>query len=91
MTAARMKELLALLLIGEGVVGTLNPKGHLRLWEFGPRPLREFVQWCEGRSELLRLVWAAQTGFGLWLAMRQLPAEEPAEKFAEPDHAASAG
>ena len=43
MTAARMKELLALMMIGEGVVGALNPKGHLGLWKIGPRPLREFV------------------------------------------------
>ena len=76
MTAERMKELLALVLIGEGVVGMLNPVGHLRLWEMGPRPLRELVKWCEERPGLMRLVWAAQAGVGLWLATRQFPREE---------------
>lgn len=73
MTAAHLKELLGLMLIGEGVVGVLYPEQHTRLWAIGPRPWREFVERCAQQSELLRLLWAAQTGVGIWLTARQLP------------------
>jgi hypothetical protein len=84
MNAALAKELFALLLIGEGVVGMLHPDRYLRLWELGPRPFRELIKWCEARPGLLRLVCAAEAGAGLWLALRQLPevTSEPESELA---------
>jgi hypothetical protein len=76
MTAAHLKELFALLLIGEGVVGVLYPEQHTRLWAFGPRPWRQFIEWWAERPDLLRLLWAGQAGVGLWLAARQFPSAE---------------
>jgi hypothetical protein len=37
MNSAQVKELLALMLVGEGVVGTLYPQRYTRLWKTGPR------------------------------------------------------
>jgi hypothetical protein len=78
MSAAHLKELLALLLIGEGVVGTLYPERYTLLWATGPRPWREFIDWWAKRPGRLRLLCAAEAGVGLWLATRQFPPAEAA-------------
>jgi hypothetical protein len=76
MTSAHLKELLALLLIGEGVVGMLYPERYTRVWAGGPGPWNKFIQWWAERPRTLRVLWAAQTGAGLWLAARQFPPPE---------------
>lgn len=75
MNSAQVKELLALMLVGEGVVGTLYPQRYTRLWKTGPRGWRDFVAWWSDRPALLRLICAAELGVGIWLADRQLGAE----------------
>ncbi len=73
MTIAHVKELVALMMIGEGVVGTLYPVRYARLWAKGPRPWNEFIEWWADRPGLLRFICAAEIGVGVWLADRQLP------------------
>jgi hypothetical protein len=75
MIAARIKELIALTMIGEGVIGMLDPKGHLRLWRVRPRPLRKVVDWSLGRPGLMRARWVGQIGLGVLWAMRLLSKE----------------
>jgi hypothetical protein len=76
MTAAHLKELLALLLIGEGVVGTLYPEQYTRTWENGPGRWQNFIGWWADRPALMRVLCAAEAGVGLWLAVRQFPPAE---------------
>lgn len=78
MNAARLKELLALAMIGEGVVAMLYPRQHALLWRVGPRPLRGLVGWFADRPRLTRAMATAEVGAGLWLATSQLaPAALP--------------
>lgn len=90
MTAAHVKELFAMMLIGEGVVGGLYPERYTRMWATGPRPWRAFIgRWTE-RHELLRLVYAAEAAAGLWLATRQFaPTGTTSRRFA-PDRTTTA-
>jgi len=76
MTAAHLKELLALLLIGEGVVGTLCPERYTRTWANGPGRWRDFIGWWADRPALMRVLCAAEAGIGLWLAVRQFPPDD---------------
>ena len=80
MTTAHLKEIIGMLLIGEGVVGMVYPKRHVGLWAFGPRPWREFVEWWAERPRLLRAICAAEAAAGLWLVARQLPPLEAAPR-----------
>lgn len=73
MCAAYLKELLAIMLIGEGVVGTLYPERYTRMWATGPGPWRDFIGWWAEQPDLVRLLCAAEVGTGLWLATRQFP------------------
>jgi hypothetical protein len=73
MTAAHLKEIFALFLIGEGVVGSLYPDRYTRLWGRGDNRWARFLDWWADRPALLRALWVAQAGVGLWLAARQLP------------------
>lgn len=38
MAAKRLREIIAIILIGDGVVGLLDPKRHVGLWRRGPEP-----------------------------------------------------
>jgi hypothetical protein len=76
MTAAHLKELLALLLIGEGVVGALYPEQYTRTWESGSGRWQKFIGWWADRPQLMRALCAAEAGVGLWLAVRQFTPDE---------------
>lgn len=85
MVARRLLELLALTMIGEGVVGAIKPREYLLLWKVGPRPLRDFVQRCADRPELMRGVFTAQISLGAWLALRQLKGiDKPKMSWSQP-------
>jgi hypothetical protein len=71
MNALRWKELLAIGMIGEGVLAALFPVEHLNLWHVGPSPLRTAVHFCEQRPQCTRFLAVAEAGFGIWLARRQ--------------------
>src|SRR5690606_15292304 len=43
MAAKHVVEIVALMVIGEGVIGVIDPERYLRLWRVGPQPLRELV------------------------------------------------
>lgn len=67
----RLKELLAIWMLGEGVVGSLRPKRYMRLWRFGPKAYRKFIDRITDHPNATRLACAAEAGVGLWLALRQ--------------------
>lgn len=72
----RIKELIAILMIGDGVVGFVAPRRHMLLWKFGPKSYRRMVSGFAERPGLVRFLAAAEAAGGLWLALRQYPEKE---------------
>ena len=71
----RIKELVAIAVIGDGVVGLVAPRRHSLLWKVGPGGYQEVVRWFAERPVLVRLLAGAELGLGLMLALRQYPEE----------------
>jgi hypothetical protein len=71
MWARRMKETLAILTIGDGMIELISPREHSLLWEFGPSKVRRVARFFADNPYLMRLLGALQMAFGLWLALRQ--------------------
>ncbi len=69
----RLKELLGMMMIGDGMLSLLDPKRHCLLWEIGPPPCREFIDEFVQHPGLTRLLGAVELGLGVWLASRQEP------------------
>ena len=67
----RMTETFAILVIGDGIIEVVSPREHSLLWEIGPESTRRAVRFFAERPNYVRLIGAAQIGFGLWLALRQ--------------------
>lgn len=73
MIVRRITELVAMVLIGDGVVAISAPSRHSLLWRSGPKWWGDFMQDLAGRPNLVRALGAAEAGAGLWLARRQYP------------------
>jgi len=67
---SRIVEMLAIGMIGEGIIGAIRPRGYMRLWRFGPRAYRNFIDALVSRPQATRLMCAAEAGLGVWLALR---------------------
>jgi hypothetical protein len=57
--------------MGDALVELVFPREHSLLWEGGPEWSRRVARFFAENPNLMRLVGAAQLGFGLWLALRQ--------------------
>jgi hypothetical protein len=66
----RIADLVAMLMIGEGVLTIIAPRRHSLLWRFGPKSFRRVIEAFAEHPALTRLVAAAEAGLGLWLALR---------------------
>jgi len=66
----RLKELFAIGMIGEGIIGALRPRRYMMLWRFGPKAYRNFIDALADRPQATRLMCAAEAGLGVWLALR---------------------
>lgn len=73
MTVQRFKELLAILMIGDGVLALIAPSRHPRLWKFGPRGYQQLMQAFSDHPTMKRFSGIGQIGLGVWLASRQWP------------------
>ena len=69
--ARRATEAFAILTIGDAVIELVSPKEHSLLWDVGPEWGRRISRFFARNPNLMRLLGAAQLGFGLWLALRQ--------------------
>ena len=67
----RIKETLAILVIGDGAIALVSPSEHSLLWEVGPERVRKVARFFAENPNCLRLIGAAQIAFGLWIALRQ--------------------
>jgi hypothetical protein len=70
--ATRSLEVLALAMIGEGVVGLLRPRRYSLFWKVGPHWLRETAEILAEHREAIRLLCAGEIALGLWLALREV-------------------
>ena len=71
MTVRRLKEFLAILMIGDGVLALVAPGRHPRLWQFGPRRYQQLMQAFSEHPAIKRFSGIGQIGLGVWLASRQ--------------------
>lgn len=71
MWARRIKETVAVLAIGDGVIEVLAPREHSLLWDVGPEGVRRVARHFAGNPNHMRLLGATQISLGLWLALRQ--------------------
>jgi hypothetical protein len=67
----QVKEAVAMLMIGDCVLGALAPERHVRLWKIGPRSLRRAVDALADRPNLTRLISVVGFSLGIWWALRQ--------------------
>lgn len=71
MIPRRRLEVVAILMIGDGVVTPAVPRRHTQLWRSGPKVWRKAMGGFAERPVLTRILAAAETLAGLWLALRQ--------------------
>lgn len=68
----RIKESIAISMIGDGVVALMEPRRHALLWEGGPAAWRKLMQPFAKRPGLTRLLAVLEIMGGIWLASNQL-------------------
>ncbi len=68
----RCLEVLALAMIGEGIVGLLRPSRYSRFWKVGPEPVREFTEYLAEHRDLTRAFCVGEIAVGLRLALREV-------------------
>lgn len=71
----RIKETLAVITIGDGVIALLAPREHSLLWDVGPDSARTVARFFADNPNYMRLLGATQIALGVWLALRQYPEE----------------
>jgi hypothetical protein len=67
----RSAELVAMLVIGDGVITLPAPSRHSLLWRFGPEGNRRAMEAFAERPALTRSLAVAEIVGGLWLVLRQ--------------------
>lgn len=72
MTTKHWMEMIALIIIGEGVFGVVHPEKHIRLWRIGPKRLNVLVDNFAAHPTAMRFVFAAQIVLGYYMAKRQV-------------------
>lgn len=71
--APRVREMAAVFMIGDGMLGLLQPRRHVELWREDALGAERTVAPFVGKPGRRRLYALAQIGAGLWLANRQRP------------------
>lgn len=64
-------ELVAIAMIGDGVLGVLFPKGHARLWKIGPSAWQEATEQFAQNPDATRILSLAEIIIGVVLAFAQ--------------------
>lgn len=72
----RIRQLVALVIVGDGVVGFFKPRWHSLLWDLGPEPYRNLMQRFAREPGTARMIYAAEVVVGTWLATRQTPEQD---------------
>jgi hypothetical protein len=77
MFSERFKELIGMIMIGDGVLAFLEPERHAQLWQAGPPAWEQMMEPFVRRPELGRWLGAAGILCGIWLASRQRAPRHP--------------
>lgn len=67
----QLLELVAIGMIGDGVLGVFFPKGHARLWKIGPAALQQATEEFAENPDATRILSAIEILLGLVLAFAQ--------------------
>ena len=70
MWSRRIKEIFAVITIGDGTIGLIAPREH-SLLPADPQGTRKVARFFADSSNRVRLLGLAQIGFGIWPAPRQ--------------------
>ena len=75
MIVRRVVQLIALLMIGDGVAGFFKPRWHSLLWDLGPEPYRAVMRKFARDPGTARWIYAAEVAVGALIASQQTPEE----------------
>lgn len=70
-SSGRLKDFAAMLVIGDGLMAVLRPRGHAAAWKIGPEWWNNFMQCLQERPALTRTIGIAQTTVGMCWALAQ--------------------
>ncbi len=70
MIADRVKECVAMMMIGDGVLALVEPRHHLAVWRNGPPWWRAMVDPFAARPNLTRCLGAGEVALGVWFALQ---------------------
>ena len=73
MDGKRLKEIAAIVLIGDGMIGLFQTQRHMRLWRNGPKGYRKVMEAFMHRPGMTHLLSALEVGIGFYLAAQQKP------------------
>ena len=65
--SARLRNLAAMMLIGDGVLAFTHPTRHNQLWQADVRGYRSAIRWFKRHPQITRAGAALQVGLGIWL------------------------
>lgn len=71
----QLKDLLALVVIGDGVSAAVLPRSRMRRWAVGPQWFKDLARTFHDRPMLTRALGLATAGVGLWWTARLPPSE----------------
>jgi len=71
MWTKRIKDLVAMLLIGDGALTLIGARESALVWRFGPEGLRGSTSWQADHPSFMRLEGLASIGLGVLLAWLQ--------------------
>lgn len=67
---ARLRDVSAMLLIGDGVAALVAPKARATIWRGGPAPLKELMEMFQHRPRMVQAIGVAEALIGVWLVRR---------------------
>ena len=73
MKSGNVKELVALTMVGDGLLTAIDPDRHLRLWRFGPKACVRTVDALLRHPRITRVLGIAAAAAGIWWASGQKP------------------
>ena len=77
MWTKRIKDIAAMLLIGDGALTLIGARKRALVWRFGPKGLCESTSWQADHPGLMRLEGVASIALGALLAWRQYRESPP--------------
>ena len=71
MWTKRIKDIVAMLSIGDGALTLIGARERALVWRFGPEGLRNSTSWQADHPGFMRLEGVASIATGVWLALGQ--------------------